>query len=308
MSVLILSALLPPLPEGDWQRPTQLGMVFLIFLCSGISIQTKELVKGIFHLRLHLFVQITNLLVLPLVMWALVSLLSPLNLPMDFLLGFLILGALPTTVTSCVAFTTLSGGNIAGALVNASLGNLLGVFITPLWLIFFTEGTSFHLELLPVLKKLSLTVFLPLFLGQIIQSLFQNQLTKSRRKNIGMGSQIFVLGILYLSMQKAYAQGTDLPVALLIHGGWIVLIYHAIALALPWFLSPLLSLDKADRLCALMCASQKTLALGIPLISICFPGHPGLPLLALGILLYHPLQLLVAAFLSTKLRIEPEVP
>lgn len=302
LSVFALSALLPSLPEGDWQRTTKLTLVFLIFFFSGISIQTGDLIKGVFHLRLHLFIQILNLAVLPLVMISVVQLIKPLELPKDFVLGLLILGALPTTVTSCVAFTTLAGGNVVGSLVNASLGNLLGVLITPLWLLLFTKGTPFQLELLPVLQKLSLTVFLPLFMGQVVQYVAQNRLNKKRRKAIGLGGQSLVLGILYVSMQKAYAQGAAFPVILLLHGAWIVGVYHLIALALPWFLSPVFQLNMEDRICSLFCASQKTLALGIPLISICFPDHPGLPLLALGILLYHPIQLLVSSYLTSHFR------
>jgi solute carrier family 10 (sodium/bile acid cotransporter), member 7 len=144
LAVFGLSAVLPPLPNGDWQRSAKLMLVFLIFLFSGISLRTGELLKSFFNLRLHLFIQILSLLVLPLIMMAIVNLLEPLGLPDDFLLGLLILGALPTTITSCVAFTTLAGGNVAGALVNASLGNLLGIVITPLWLMLYTKGTPFQ--------------------------------------------------------------------------------------------------------------------------------------------------------------------
>ena len=303
LSVFILSAALPTLPEGDWQRTSKLGLVFMIFLFSGVSIQTGELVKGLFNYRLHVLIQVISLLVLPLVMMTIVYIIKPMGLPRDFELGLLILGALPTTVTSCVAFTTLAGGNVVGALVNASVGNLLGIFITPLWLVLYTQGTPFELELLPVLEKLGITVFLPLFIGQVIQTIFKEQLSKKRRKRIGISGQSFVLGILYLSMQNAYAQGGSISPMMIFHGVWMVSLYHMVALLLPWFFASAISLKDPDRICALFCASQKTLALGIPLISICFPNHSGLPLLALGILLYHPIQLLIAAFLADRLKI-----
>lgn len=48
--------------------------------------------------------------------------------------GFLYLGCLPSTVQSSVAFTSIAGGNVAGALCAASLSNLLGVVLCPLLL------------------------------------------------------------------------------------------------------------------------------------------------------------------------------
>ena len=46
-------------------------------------------------------------------------------------LEMLVMSALPTTVNMCVALTQSAGGNVAAALANAVIGNLLGVVATP---------------------------------------------------------------------------------------------------------------------------------------------------------------------------------
>jgi sodium/bile acid cotransporter 7 len=51
-----------------------------------------------------------------------------------------------------------------------------------------------------------------------------------------------------------------------------------------------------------MCAPQKTLAAGVPMAQLVFAGHPGLGLILLPVLVYHPVQLIVGAWLIPRLR------
>jgi sodium/bile acid cotransporter 7 len=49
---------------------------------------------------------------------------------------------------------------------------------------------------------------------------------------------------------------------------------------------------------ATICASQKTMALGVPLVSLLFAGQGDLSLLTLPLVLYHALQLTVSGLLA----------
>ena len=80
----------------------------------------------------------------------------------------------------------------------------------------------------------------------------------------------------------------------------ICVLLHAIWLALPWIIGRMMAMTLPDHNCAIICASQ-TLALGLPLIVVCFPQHPQLGLVALPLLIYHPLQLIVAGLLVPRL-------
>ena len=61
-----------------------------------------------------------------------------------------------------------------------------------------------------------------------------------------------------------------------------------------------LGLDRGDRIAAMFCAPQKTIASGIPLAKALFGAHPGLGLIVLPVLLYHPLQLIVCGILAQR--------
>jgi sodium/bile acid cotransporter 7 len=59
-------------------------------------------------------------------------------------------------------------------------------------------------------------------------------------------------------------------------------------------------LDDADASAALFCASQKTLAAGVPMAQLIFGAHPGLGLILLPVMLYHPLQLMVHGMMAMR--------
>jgi sodium/bile acid cotransporter 7 len=81
--------------------------------------------------RLHLFVQVFTFGVFPL-LWIPFRAAAGRAVPPDLMLGFFYLCALPSTISSSVAMTAIARGNVPGAIFNATLSSLLGVFLTPL--------------------------------------------------------------------------------------------------------------------------------------------------------------------------------
>ncbi len=65
-----------------------------------------------------------------------------------------------------------------------------------------------------------------------------------------------------------------------------------------WHTSRALGFALADRVVALFCGSKKTLASGVPMARLIFGAHPGLAIILLPIMLYHPLQLVVGGWLA----------
>ena len=51
--------------------------------------------------------------------------------------GFLFLAILPTTISTAIVYTSVSGGDSVAATFNATLSNLLGIIAVPLWCAFF---------------------------------------------------------------------------------------------------------------------------------------------------------------------------
>jgi solute carrier family 10 (sodium/bile acid cotransporter), member 7 len=74
-------------------------------------------------------------------------------------------------------------------------------------------------------------------------------------------------------------------------------------MALVWFIMKLLFKDKPGlRVMGLFGCTQKTIALGIPLITTIFAKDPNLTLYTLPILIWHPMQLVVGSTLVPRLQ------
>ena len=71
-----------------------------------------------------------------------------------------------------------------------------------------------------------------------------------------------------------------------------------IVMLLVWHISRALGFSLEDRIVALFCGSKKTLASGVPMARLIFGAHPGLGIILLPIMLYHPLQLVVGGWLA----------
>ena len=74
--------------------------------------------------------------------------------------GFCILGVLPLTVNMCYVLTTASDGNSPAALFNATFGNIVGIFVTPLY-IFAMLKVSGDVSYSDVLINLTYKVCIP---------------------------------------------------------------------------------------------------------------------------------------------------
>jgi len=138
--------------------------VFVIFLLSGLAIEMTKLRDALANLKINSLVQVSSFAVwpffigLPLVHG--LGYYCPNLLPKPLLDGVLILTCLPTTVNMCVILTASSGGNVALALCNAVIGNIIGIFATPALLLRFFD-TRIQLPFVAMVLKLCNKVLVP---------------------------------------------------------------------------------------------------------------------------------------------------
>jgi sodium/bile acid cotransporter 7 len=87
----------------------------VIFLISGLSLRTKILAETILRIRLHLLIQIINLVIIPFTVFGLVLLFFKLHMNINsmLLVGVVIAASTPTTVSSNVVMTKNAKGNEA---------------------------------------------------------------------------------------------------------------------------------------------------------------------------------------------------
>ena len=298
-----LAWVIPDLGSADGPLKTSISTkagVALIFLIQGLTLPSTALRKGLSQWKLHLLVQSFTFLVFP-VMGIVLDRLAGGWLAPDLRLGFLYLAVLPSTITTSVILTGMAGGNTVGALFNAVLSSLLGVFVTPLWVAWLMKASGQQQPLGPVIVEIVTLLLIPLVLGQVLRPPCAAWADRNK-KRLGNLSSAIVLFIVYAAFcnsvkQRLWTQH-GLNVLLPAAGG--VLLLFGLAVLLTEALARALSLQRPDLIAARCCAPQKTLASGVPMAKIIFGAHPGLGLILLPVLLYHPLQLIVCGALASR--------
>src|SRR6185436_3312379 len=183
----------------------------------------------------------------------------------DLKLGMFYLCALPSTVSSSVAMTATARGNVAGAVFNATLSSLIGIFLTPLWIAVVLKTSGQAVPLGPVILDLLRWLVLPLAIGQALHSWLGGFAARHKAK-IGLVDRGTILLLVYTSFCDSFKQGVWSG-----HGAsqlWLVL---GISLALfglaMWVMATTaraLHFSREDKIAAMFCGSKKTLASGVP--------------------------------------------
>ncbi|KAG2731182.1 hypothetical protein G9P44_005598 [Scheffersomyces stipitis] len=326
----------------------QYGAVAMIFLISGLSMSTTDLVKNILHWRAHFTVLTSSFLITSAIIFGIATAIKACNNPQIdnwLLVGMIVTHACPTTVSSNVVMTKKAHGNDILTLCEVFIGNVLGAFITPaLVQMYLTGGWNFGNPVHQpgvkstisdlygnVMKQLGLSVFVPIFVGQVFLNFFPKQvkwcLTKFHSSKIG---SLMLLLIMYQSFSTAFAQNAFEEVS---HVSVIFLVFFNIGIYLvftilvylycrPYFVkvafeqepnetsSTLYKLsytifkpfyyNRADTVSVMLCGPAKTAALGVSLISSQYGAHSlNLGKLLVPLVLYQAEQVITAQVLTT---------
>lgn len=301
-ATLLAWAFPEPGATGGWLYPeilTKAGIA-LIFFLHGVALSFGALKAGTLRWPLHLVVQVSTFLVFPLLGLGLIALLGGRISP-GLTLGFFYLCALPSTVSSSVALTAAARGNVAGALFNATLSSVLGVFLTPLWIAFVWKTGGEGQPLGPVIFDLVKWLVLPLVLGQASRPLLAGWVSR-HKAGINTVDRLTILLLVYTSFCDSFQQGVWL------NHGWstlglvviVALVLFALVMVVIGLVSRALGFAAEDRIAAMFCGSKKTLASGVPMARLIFGADPGIGLILLPIMIYHPLQLVISGVLAQR--------
>lgn len=176
--IILASQVQVPGPQQRMKEKvvTYLCVALIIFI-TGCTLPTKALIENYSRWKLHLFVQTQSFLLTSVIVYAVVSLCAMKTDFMDagLLVGMIFTGCVPTTISSNVMMTKQANGNQALTVVQSTLGNFLGPFISPLLLLMYTSSGAWYTKVLPgigpggfgelyrqVFMQLGLSVFLPL--------------------------------------------------------------------------------------------------------------------------------------------------
>ncbi|WP_296249320.1 bile acid:sodium symporter family protein [Pseudomonas sp. UBA4194] len=276
---------------------TNIG-VFVVFFLHGINLSSEQIRHGLKNWRLHIMVQAFTFVVFPL-LWLASDKAFGAFIPATLMLGFLYLAALPSTISSSVALTGSAGGNVPAAILNASLSSVLGIFITPFLCALVVGEGSGGIDLGETLLDLCGMLLLPLVLGQLLRPLFGKFFGRHKRYTNLIDKAVILL-LVYAafcnSMVSGLWQQQGLSVLAIAFGGSAVLL--ALILLLTTRTAKALDFNHADKVAAVFCASKKSLAAGAPMAALIFGSNPGLGLILLPIMIYHPLQLIVCSIMA----------
>jgi len=257
IGMVILAALFPASGQAavvmDWVVKAAIALLFFLY---GARMSPAAIGAGLLHWRLQGTVFLSTFLLFPLLGLGLVFLMRG-SLQPDLLTGMLYLCLLPSTVQSSIAFTSIAGGNVAGALTSASLSNLLGVIVTPLLVALLIGGAGGGIHLQSILD-IGLQILAPFAVGQLCRPLLKDWLGR-HAKLTGLVDRGSILLIVYAAFSEGVVAGVWSQVAPMdlakVIGLNVVLL--AIVLGLTLFIGRALRFDRPDRIVILFCGSKR---------------------------------------------------
>ncbi|KAI7198641.1 hypothetical protein KC343_g4447 [Hortaea werneckii] len=302
--------------------------VTLIFLVTGCTIDTQTLLRNYSKWLTHLYVQASCFLLTSAVVFAVVSAAATDQEFMDpgLLVGLIFLGCVPTTISSNVVMTRQAQGNTALTVVQTTVGNFLGVFITPALVTMYTGVETWYNTVLSqaqeeqsgdgggrfgeiyarVLKQLSLSLYLPLLVGQLLRHFFPETCQKALvRWKLNKLSMLALLVILWQTYDKAFASqafssvpGDNMVFVVFVSLG-LLAIFLLLSFGTSYFWLP-----KKDVVAVCYCVPAKGPAMGVPLATTIFAGiEPVLESkILIPIIIYQGLQVALGTILVPVLR------
>jgi len=275
--------------------------IALLFFLHGAKLSRQAIIAGASHWRLHLTVIASTFLLFPLLGFVLKPLLSPLVTP-ELYLGVLFICALPATVQSAIAFTSIARGNVPAAICSASASSFIGIFLTPVLvgILMNAQMSGGGNDPLRAIGKIVVQLLLPFIAGQVARGWIGGWVdrNKSLLKFVDQGS---ILLVVYAAFSAAVLQGLWHQVPPRSLAG--LLVVNALLLTLVLlstrYAARLQGFDRADEITTVFCGSKKSLASGVPMAKVLFAGH-AVGVIVLPLMLFHQMQLMVCAVLARK--------
>ncbi len=279
--------------------------VVAIFVLIGASLPSERILSSLARLRVHLLIQTVIFVVFPIGITLIVALSGDLFLTNAVIVGLFAVAVLPTSGSSCVVFTQAADGDVVIATTNATIANTLGIVVSPLLLSFLlgTQGMAIPpAQLVAVVRELVLRMLLPLALGQVIRAWKRDRVAAHERGMRAAASALIVL-VVFLSASSALDSGFgDLVTPAMAVGLALLAIFHLALLPLLYYAGRILRFSHPERVAAVFVGSQKTLALGAPLLALYFADRPDLFASALvPLMFYHLFQLVIGGVVQNRL-------
>ncbi|MBK9250581.1 MAG: bile acid:sodium symporter [Proteobacteria bacterium] len=302
LALLATVALATVLPADGaaavWVGHVATTAVVVLFFLHGVRLPRENLVAALLHWRLHLLILATTFAFFPLV-GAAMSTAFPSLLPASLWAGVLFLCALPSTVQTSIAYTSIAKGNVAASVASAAASNLLGIVLTPLLagLLLHTQGGEVPLS---GIWKVVLQLLLPFVVGHALRP-WLAKWAAEQRKLLTYSDRLTVL----LSVYSAFSAGviggiwSQVPMTTLLILALVCAVLLAAALLFTIYTARAAGLSTEDARAMLHAGALKSLVSGVPMARVLFPSAQ-IGAIILPVMIYHQLQLMVCATIARR--------
>lgn len=302
VGVVLAATLFPAQGSGaiffEWL--TRLAIALLFFM-HGAKLSREAIIAGILHWRLHLLVFGFTFILFPLIGWLLKPIFIPL-LGLPLTIGMLYLCALPGTVQSAIAFTSIAKGNVPAAVCSASASSLIGIVATPIILNLMLEANAGTAGMLDAILNISIQLLLPFMVGHLSRPLTANFMMRNSNwlRKVDQSSILFVV---YTAFSASVVNGlwSEVSPNELLSLIAVCVVLLLLVLWLTYFLARHLQFNQADQITIVFCASKKSLATGVPMAQVLFSSALLGPVL-LPIMVFHQIQLMACAMIANHLK------
>ena len=300
VATVALASFAPPTAalETPVKIATDVAIAFMFFLY-GARLATANVIAGVAHWRLHALVLASTFVLFPLVGLALFHALPQWLVPGPLALGMLYLCLLPSTIQSSLAFTSIAGGNVPAAMCSATLSSLIGALATPLLVAMFASARG-GAPTADAIREIALLLVAPLVAGQLLRPWIGDFVLR-QKAILSATDRGSILLVVYGAFGHAVSAG--LWRALPLSGFAIMIVIEAMVLAFMLFATryaaKTLGFNREDTIAIVFCGSKKSLAAGVPMAGVLFPG-PDLGMILLPTMLFHQMQLMVCAVLARR--------
>jgi sodium/bile acid cotransporter 7 len=272
--------------------------IAVLFFLQGVRLQRAAVIAGLTHWRLQLLTLACTFALCPILGLALHASVPGL-LDSSLWLGVLYLCALPSTVQSSIAFTSIAKGNVAAAICAATASNLIGIVLTPLLVaaLLNLHGSGSPLE---QIESIVLQLLVPFVAGQIA-SRWLRPWAMRHAKLLTISDRGSIILVVYAAFSAAVQAGawSSLSWIDIVKVLFICAVLLAIALVFTHFASRAVRFAREDEIAVVFCGSKKSLATGVPMANILFPAAT-VGLVILPVMVFHQIQLMVCASLARR--------
>jgi len=283
-----------------WVSKVAIGFVFFLH---GARLSREAVVRGLTHWRLHLLILAATFGLFPALTVGIAALPAWIT-PPELAAGIVLLGCLPSTIQSSIAFVSIARGNVPAAVASASASNILGVFVTPLLagLLMRSGGAVSASSFWAIVLQL----LVPFVAGQLLRP-WIGGFVAAHARTLSRLDRGTILLIVYVAFSGAVVEGVWNRLGALdfVRLFVLCLVILGAVLALTTLAARAFGFDTADEITIVFCGSKKSLASGAPIAAALLPtAVAGVAMIPL--MIFHQIQLMACAVIAQRYALRPD--